>query len=100
MTKNPFVNASLAVSYIIAVALIMYYGLRQAGPEDTVLVPIAVLSLFVLSAAMMGYLFFYQPVLLYLEGEKQQAVKLFVNTLLAFAGFTAVILASVFLMAV
>jgi len=96
MSKNPFANASAAVSYIILVALVMNYGSKHAGPQDSVLLPIAFLSLFVLSAATMGYVFLYRPVLMYVEGEKQEAVKLFLRTLAVFAAFTVAILTFVF----
>ncbi len=37
------------------------------------------------SAASMGYLFLYQPLQLYLEGEKKKSVDLFLKTLGVFA---------------
>ena len=98
MTKNPVWNALAASAYIIAVALVMYYGPKLANPEaeDTFLMPVAFLSLFVLSAAVMGYLFIFQPLQLYLEGQKQQAITLFLSTVGVFAAITAVILVFVF----
>lgn len=92
MTRNPVVNAFLVAAYVATVASIMYYGPKFAGPKESVLVPIAVLSLFVLSAAVMGLLFLYQPGQLYLEGNKSQAVNLLLKTLAMFAGITAVLL--------
>jgi hypothetical protein len=41
----------------------------------------------------MGYLFFYQPVQLFIEGKKKQAVNLFIQTVGVFAVITAVVLA-------
>ena len=99
MTNNPFINAGAAISYIIAIVFVMFYGLRQMGPEDSVLAPIAMLSLFVLSAATMVYLYFYQPILLFLEGQKKQATELFLKTLGVFAGLTALILVFIFSLA-
>ena len=100
MTKTPILNALAAAAYIAVVASLMFYGSQLMGPEheETVLVPIAFLSLFVLSAATMGYLFFYQPVLMYLEGQKQQAIELFLKTIATFAVITGIILAVVFLL--
>ena len=102
MTRNPILNALAAAAYIVTVASVMYYGPKLVGPDpkETVLLPIAFLSLFVLSAATMGYLFLFQSVQMYLEGEKQQAVKLFVNTVGIFALITASILVFVFFIAV
>lgn len=96
MTKNPFINALAAATYICLVASIMYYGTRQSGPADSVVIPIAVLSLFTLSAAVMGYLFVSQPLRMYVDGEKQRAVTLFLHTVAVFAGITALALLALF----
>ncbi len=97
MTKNPIMNASSATLYIIFVALFMFYGSRLFGPKDTILAPIAMISLFTLSAAMMGYLFLYQPLQLLLDGHKKRAVNLFLQTVGVFAGITALIFFLLFL---
>ena len=96
MTKNPLINALAAALYIVVVASVMYYGLRLAGETETVIVPIAVISLFTLSAAVMGYLFLYQPLQLYFDGEKKSAVSLFLQTVAIFGGITALILLILF----
>lgn len=88
MSKNPFVNALSATAYITLVASLMFYGPKESIPEPSVMIPIAILSLFVLSAAMMGYFFLYQPVLLLVEGKKEEATKLFLTTVFAFACIT------------
>lgn len=97
MTKNPFINAFAAAAYIAVVASLMFYAPRFAPPTNSVMVPIAMLSLFTLSAAVMGYLFVFQPLQLYLDGEKKAAVRLFLKTLAAFACLTALILFVLFL---
>src|SRR3989344_1776138 len=99
MTKNPIHNALLASGYIVLVASLMFFGSRFAGGPDTVLVPIAMLSLFVLSAAVMAYLFLLQPVQMYLDGEKKEAIHLFAKTLATFAVITAILFAILFLLA-
>jgi len=96
MTKNPFINAFSATLYIAVVASIMYYAPKLVGPTESVVVPIAILSLFVLSAAIMGYLFFFQPIQLYFDGEKKQAVNLFLSTVLIFATITVILLLALF----
>lgn len=96
MTRNPFLNALAAVLYIVAVASVMYYGLASSGREDTVIIPIAIISLFTLSAAVMGYIFLYQPIQLFLEGKKKAAVNLFTKTVGAFAAVTLLILLILF----
>ena len=96
MTKNPLMNAVVAALYIVVVAAVMYYGPRMAGRANSLMVPIAVISLFTLSAAVMGYVFLYQPVQLYLDGEKRNAVNLFVKTVAVFAGITVLFLLALF----
>ena len=91
MTKNPFINALAATLYITAVATFMFYGSKSFPPEDTILAPIAMISLFTLSAAVMGFLILYQPIMLLLDGHKKNAVKLFLQTIAAFAGITLII---------
>lgn len=93
MTKNPFINASAGILYIIFVASVMFYGVEHAKPGNSVIAPAAVLSLFSLSAALMGYFFLYQPVQLYLDEKKKEATSLFVQTILVFAVITAGIFA-------
>jgi hypothetical protein len=96
MTKNHFVNALSAILYIAVVASVMYYGPKWTSPEETVVGPVAFLSLFVLSAAVTGTLFFLQPIQLYLDGEKKQAVNLSLSTLAVFGVITALILLALF----
>ncbi len=66
MSKNPFLNALAASAYIVLVASGVYYGPKVVGPVDSVLAPIAFLSLFTLSAAIMGYLFLATPIRMYI----------------------------------
>jgi hypothetical protein len=92
MTKNPIVNAFCAALYIGIVSSVMFFGQPLVNPVDNVLMPITMLSLLTLSVAMMAYAFFYQPVLMYLDGHKTQAVQLGVRTIGAFAVITALFL--------
>ena len=96
MTRNPFLNALAAAIYIVIVALVMFYGPQLAGEHDGVIVPIAVISLFTLSAAVMGYLFLHQPFRMYFDGDKKTAVNLFLKTVATFAGITILILLGLF----
>lgn len=97
MTKNPLLNAFSAAVYIALVATIMNYAHQVDVPEQGILIPMAVLSLFVLSAAIMGYIFFYQPAQMYLDGDKKGAVDLFLKTLAFFACITVGLLILLFL---
>ena len=93
MKYNPFVNAFLALSYIVLIVLVMSSFVD--GPVEQkapLLMPIVMLSLLTLSVAVMGYLFVYQPLQLYIDGEKQKAVHLFLRTVGTFAVITAAML--------
>jgi hypothetical protein len=96
MKNNPILNAILAVLYICAVASVMSYAENHVKGEDTIFAPIAFISLFTLSAAVMAYLFVGQPLQLYLDDKKKEAVDLFVRTLAVFAGLTAIALIAFF----
>ena len=96
MTKNPFINAIAAILYITAVASLMFYGTEHGGNVKSVIVPIAIVSLFTLSAAVMGYLFLYQPLQLYLDGKKKHAINLFLQTVAVFAGITVLVFTLLF----
>jgi hypothetical protein len=89
------VNAFLAAGYISGlVFLITNYIARPNTPDDSMLIPIVMLSLFVLSAAVMGFLFAYQPFQLYMENKKQEAVSFFFTTTGVFAVITAILAAT------
>ena len=96
MTKNPFVNSLSALLYIVIVASVMFYGVNHKESVNSVIVPITMLSVFTLSAAVMGYIFLYHPLIFYLDGKKKEAINLFLKTLGSFAIITAVALALLF----
>lgn len=93
MTTNPFYNAGLAALYITCVVFTINYGSRWAenGPEN-LLMPIGMLSLFVLSVAVMAYMFFYQPIIMFLDGKRKEALHFFLQTISVFAGITLLVL--------
>ena len=96
MIKKSFLNALLAEVYIVIIVNVINYGQKLAEHPDTILVPIAMLSLFVLSAAVMGYLFLLTPLQLYFEGKKKEAVNLFLLTVVIFAVITGIVLLVLF----
>lgn len=91
MTRNPLLNALAALLYIIVVVSGLFYSPLFIQGEESILIPIGMLSLFVFSAAAMGYIFMYEPVRMFLEGEKQEGVNLFLKTLGAFAASVVVL---------
>jgi hypothetical protein len=92
MTKNPYLNALCVGLYIVCIVLLITYGPALVrGKPDTILAPIALLSILVCSVAFMGYTFFFQPILMYMEGQKREALELFTKTLGTFAAITAIV---------
>ncbi len=97
MSKNPFINALSASAYIFIVVSVMNFVTQPLrNKPDTFFAPITVLFVLTLSVAVMAYLFFYQPLLLFIEGKKKEAVNLFVKTVGIFAAVTAVVLVLLF----
>lgn len=96
--KNPYVNAILAFVYIMGVATFI-----QNVPEahfDSILPIFAitiVLSLLVLSVALMGFLFFYMPAKLYLEDRHTEAIQFFAKTLVTFGVLLLILVTAVLL---
>jgi len=77
LLKQSLLHALAAVIYVAAVASIMKNGERLFGEINSVVGPIAFLLLFVFSAAMMGALVMARPLMLYLDGDKAGALRLF-----------------------
>lgn len=98
MTKNPFINAISASAYIIlVVGIINFISEHLKNEPDTFLAPILALSLLTLSVTVMAYLFFYQPLILFIAGKKKAALELFTRTVGVFAIITALVLGLIFL---
>ncbi len=96
MQNKSIKNAIFAAVYIAVVATVMFYGPKLAGKEntpDTLLAPIAMISLLTLSVAVMGYLFFWTPFELYQSGDKLGAVKTLLHTIATFGVITVIFLA-------
>jgi len=87
MNKNPFLNAVFAAAYIVIIVLVMNKFSSVSPPEDSIFAPMTMISLLVLSVAIMGFLFVYEPVRLIIENKKQEAVTFFTKTILTFACF-------------
>lgn len=88
--KSPLSNATGAAAYIIGIAtLLSTIGKYGHDKPDNIIIPMFMLSLFVLSAAVMAFLFFYQPFRLYFDNKKQEALAFFGKTVGFFALFVA-----------
>ncbi|MBS3902830.1 MAG: hypothetical protein KGZ30_00425 [Anaplasmataceae bacterium] len=95
--KNPYLNAFLAAAYILLVVFVMNNLMKAGGPEDSALAPVAFLSMLTLSVAVMGYLFFLEPVVLYLDGKKKEAMTFLGKTILSFGVLTVLVVLVVYL---
>ena len=93
MKWNPLLSAGAASMYIGAVVLFLQFieSFRHDTP-DTPIDVMGVISLFVFSAAVMAFLFFFQPVLLLIENKRAEALSYFLKTLGIFGMVTAVLL--------
>ena len=87
ITEYAILNGAGTVLYIAFVALIMRQVPILFGEmESTFLGPIAFLLLFVISATVTGSLVLGKPIMLYIDGHKKEAVKLFLGTALVLIG--------------
>lgn len=94
MTKDPFINALSGLLYIVLFVSILYYTSGIGGNAPSIFYPIAALSAFVFSASCMGYFFLYQPLQLFLEGQKKESVDLFLKTTGIFGASAALLVSA------
>jgi hypothetical protein len=80
LLKWSLIDSVAVLAYIFLVVLFMRHAEKIFGKVDTILTGVAVLSLFVLSAAVTSALVLGRPVLFYLDGLKKEAIKLFCLT--------------------
>ena len=89
---NPYINAILAVLYIVGIVYVIQDFTSIVAIQKTLLIPIGMLGLFVLSAAVMAFLFMYKPFQLYFDGRQEDALRFFFKTLVSFACFVGLYL--------
>lgn len=100
MTKNPILNALLAAAYIAGlVGLMSLFVDSKVEQTAPLLLPVLMISLFTLSAAVMGSIFFYQPFRMYFDGQKQEAATLVAQTIGAFGVMVVLLLGVVIFLA-
>ncbi|RJQ13788.1 hypothetical protein C4553_02800 [Candidatus Parcubacteria bacterium] len=77
-----FRNALATALYIVLIAL-FFSNVETifSEPKDNFLAPTFMLLLFVISAAVTGFLVIGKPAMMYVNGEKTEAVKLFLYTI-------------------
>jgi len=93
--KKPFLYALVASEYIVFLVLsVSTFG--PAIPEPNIVIPIGMLSLLVLSVAVMAFLFFYEPVQLLIEGRQKEALATFCKTVGFFICFALIFVGLLF----
>lgn len=96
---NPYIRAFAASAYISLIGLFFMYVAPSLGNiEKTPLAPILMLSLLVFSVTVMGYLFFFEPLALFLDGKRTEALREFFTTVVTFAFVTAAVFVIAFVM--
>lgn len=99
LAVKSLINSFGATAYIFLVSLIIRNGEKIFGSQDNeVLAPIVFLLLFIVSALVTGGLVLGQPIMLYLDGRKKEAVKLLFYTGAALLVILVIIALIMFLM--
>lgn len=79
--KRAFIDSVGTAVYIILVVSFIFSLQIFASKKDIIIIPIAMLLLFVCSAAITGFLVFGKPVMLYIDGKKKEAISLLNHTI-------------------
>ena len=79
--KRAFLNSIGTAVYIVLVVLFIFSMQAFQDQPDNIIIPIAMLLLFVCSAGITGFLVFGKPIMLYIDGKKKEAVLLLGYTL-------------------
>jgi len=81
LIKKSLINSTLAALYVFVLAFLMSNNKTISKGAPEFLIGVGMLLVFVISAIVMGYLVLGKPILMYLDGAKKEAVKLFYLTL-------------------
>ncbi len=79
--KKAFLNAVGTAAYVVLVVLFIFSLQAFRQQPDTIIIPMAMLMLFVCSAAITGFLVFGRPIMWYIDGKKKEAISLLAHTL-------------------
>ena len=93
LIKTSLRNSLGTAVYVAIVAVIIYNAESIFGTMKNIIGPIAFLLLFVTSAAITGFLVLGQPIMLYFDNQRHEAVKLFIYTVAWLFAFTIIALA-------
>ena len=82
--KNAVINAVLTFAYVGILVFLIFNApnvIKESDGENTILIPLVMLLLFIFSAGLTGSLVFGRPILWYLDGRKKEALHLLAWTL-------------------
>jgi len=83
ITKHVLINSFGTAAYIVLISSFIHFiGNNFQEPENAIFTPIAMLLLFVFSAALTGFLVLGRPIIWYFNGKKKQAISLLLYTLI------------------
>lgn len=99
MPKEKIIKYSLihslgVLAYVFLVAILLQNGDKLFGKNNNLASVMAFLMLFVFSATVVGGLVLAKPLMLYLDGQKKEAIKMLLCTL----GWLLILMAAVFAM--
>jgi len=87
-----FINAGGVFAYVSLIALFVFNGEKIFGGQPSLLIPLFMLLLFIVSALITGSLVLGKPILLYFDGLRKEAFVLLFTTLAWHVLFLAVIM--------
>jgi len=94
LIKISLVHAIVASLYVATVSLLMSNSEKLFRNNNNVFNGMAMLLLLVISATIMGWLVLGKPLLMYLDGSKKEALKLFYLTIMWLISIAAIIFIS------
>lgn len=95
--RKPFLYSLAAALYIVCLVSIMSSVSSFMPKEDNIFMPMVALSLLVLSVLIMGFLFLSEPIKLYLENQRKEALSFFTKTIASFACFVLIFIILTFI---
>ena len=81
LRQQALIYSFFAFLYIVLVSLLMTNGEKLFG-NNNILAPVGVLLLFVLSAIIMASLIFGKAIIMYLNGDKKDSIKLVIYNII------------------
>lgn len=93
--RKPFTYALAAALYIVSIVLVVNFT-GSMEPKETIIIPMVMLCLLVTSVAVMAFLFFSEPLRLFLEHKSDEAIAFFGKMVGFFVCFALIFVVLVF----